>query len=59
LGQLKRLAIHLGVRLTDLSLKKEPEFIRLSFTLLGPEEREAQFHQSLADLKDIIEFKVE
>ncbi len=59
LGQLKRLAIHLGVRLADLSLKKEPEFIRLSFTLLGPEEREAQFHQSLADLKDIIEFKVE
>ncbi len=59
LGQLKRLALHQGVKLADLTLKREGEFSRVSFTLLGAEEREVQFHQSLADLGDILEIKVD
>lgn len=59
LGQLKRLALHQGVRLTDLALKREGEFSRVSFTIVGEEEKEIQFHQSLSDFGDVLEIKVE
>lgn len=59
LGQLKRLALHQGVRLADLALKREGEFSRVSFTVVGAEEKELQFHQSLCDLGDVLEVKVE
>lgn len=59
LGQLKRLALHQGVRLADLTLKREGEFSRVSFTVVGAEEKELQFHQSLCDLGDVLEVKVE
>lgn len=59
LGQLKRLALHQGVRLADLALKREGEFSRVTFTVVGAEEKELQFHQSLSDLGDVLEVKVE
>lgn len=59
LGQLKRLALHQGVKLGDLTLKREGEFSRVSFTIVGAEEKELQFHQSLGDLGDVLEVKVE
>ncbi|MCX7974692.1 MAG: MgtC/SapB family protein [Candidatus Aminicenantes bacterium] len=59
LGQLKKLALHQGVKLTDLTLKKEGEFSLVTFALSGPEEKELQFQNSLNDLGDILEIKVD
>lgn len=58
-GQLKRLALHSGVRLNDFTLKKEDEWMFIRFTLVGPEEREIQFHQSLVDLGQVAEVKID
>lgn len=58
-GNLRKLALHLGVRMADFTLKKDQEFTILSFTVIAPEDRESQFHQSLLDLGDIVEFRVE
>jgi len=59
LGQLKRLALHQGIRLADLALRREGEFSRVTFTVTGAEEKEIQFHQSLSELEDVLEIKVE
>ncbi len=59
LGHLKKLALHLGVRLTDFTLKKEGGFFLITFSLIGPEEKESQFHQGLIDLGEIVELKIE
>lgn len=58
-GQLKRLALHSGVRLTDFTLKKEHEMMIVNFTVVGAEERELQFHQSLIDLGQVAELKID
>lgn len=59
LGQLKKLALHLGVKLADLTLKREGEYNLITFTLSGPEEKELQFQHNLSDLGDILEIKIE
>ncbi|MDD8020679.1 MAG: MgtC/SapB family protein [Acidobacteriota bacterium] len=59
LSRLKKLSFHHGVRLEHLSLKKEGSSLAVSFTAIGPEDKEQEFNAAVLDLGDLEEFRVD
>jgi putative Mg2+ transporter-C (MgtC) family protein len=59
LNRVRKMGIHHGVKLDRVVLRREGRLHVLSFTLLGPEEKDREFSQSLLALGDIEELKVE
>lgn len=59
LAELKKLSSRYGIRLEDLSLKKEKEFSYLSFNFSSLAEKEKEFSKQLIRLGEIKEIKVE
>ena len=56
---LRKLIFHLGLKLAELNLKKEKNVFNVIIAFSSSEEKERQFHQSLFDLGDVLEIKVE
>jgi len=56
---LKKLALHEGLRFQDLNLRKEGNTSIVDFTFPATEEKEQKFNQSLLNLEEILEIKIE
>jgi len=56
---LRKLVFHLGLKLAELNLKKERNVFHVSVVFSSSEEKERQFNQSLYDLGEILEIKIE
>jgi len=56
---LRKLIFHLGLKLAELNLKKERNVSIVSLSFSSSEEKERQFNQSLFDMGEIIEIKIE
>lgn len=56
---LRKLIFHLGLKMAELNLKKERNMSIISFSFASSEEKEREFHQSLYDLADIVEIKID
>jgi putative Mg2+ transporter-C (MgtC) family protein len=56
---LRKLIFHLGLRLAELNLKKERNVFSVSVAFSSSEEKERQFNQSLYDLGEILEIKID
>jgi len=59
LVNLKKLAIRAGLKLEELELRKQGELSIISFSFSSSEEKEQKFNQSLIDLGDILEMRIE
>lgn len=59
LNRVRKMGIHHGVKLDRIHLRREGRVHVLTFILLGPEEKDREFSQSLLALGDIEELKVE
>ncbi|MBN2408210.1 MAG: MgtC/SapB family protein [Candidatus Aminicenantes bacterium] len=59
LVNLRKLIFHLGLKLAELNLKKERNVSVVSLSFSSSEEKERQFNQSLFDMGDILEIKIE
>jgi len=59
LTNLRKLIFHLGLRLAELNLKKERNVFNITVAFSSSEEKERQFNQSLYDLGEILEIKIE
>jgi putative Mg2+ transporter-C (MgtC) family protein len=59
LGSLRKLSIHLGVKIEDFHLKREKDIAVVSFGLTASEDKEQEFSQSLSEIGDILEIKIE
>lgn len=58
LDSIKRLALHEGLKLGDISFKKEGNLAVLSFSFSASEEKEQKFNQSLLKLDGILELNI-
>jgi len=56
---LRKLIFHLGLKLAELDLKKEKNVFHVTLAFSSSEEKERQFNQSLFDLGEILEIKIE
>jgi putative Mg2+ transporter-C (MgtC) family protein len=56
---LRKLIFHLGLKLAELNLKKERNVTIVTLAFSSSEEKERQFNQSLFDMGEIIEIKIE
>jgi putative Mg2+ transporter-C (MgtC) family protein len=56
---LRKLIFHLGLKLAELNLKKERNISIVTLSFSSSEEKERQFNQSLFDMGEIIEIKIE
>ncbi len=56
---LRKLIFHLGLKLAELNLKKERNVSIVSLSFSSSEEKERQFNQSLFDMGEILEIKIE
>lgn len=56
---IKKLALHEGLKFRDLSLKKEEDFTIISLSFQTSEEKEQRFNQGLLNLKEISEIKID
>ncbi|OGD18087.1 MAG: hypothetical protein A2W03_14550 [Candidatus Aminicenantes bacterium RBG_16_63_16] len=56
---LRKLIFHLGLKLAELNLKKERNIFHVTIVFSSSEEKERQFNQSLYDLGEILEIKIE
>ena len=59
LMNLKKLSLHLGLKLEEIHLKRDKEFSILSFSLSTLEEKEQKFNQSLLELGEVVELRIE
>jgi putative Mg2+ transporter-C (MgtC) family protein len=59
LNNVKKLALHEGVKFDELSLKKEENFAILNLSFQAIEEKEQKFNKSLLNLAEILEIKIE
>ncbi len=59
LTNIKKLALHEGLRFRDITLKKEGDFSFINFSFPATEEKEQKFNQDLLQIEDIFEIKVE
>lgn len=59
LNRIKRLALHEGLRLRDLSQRREGGFAVIHFAFPAAEDREQSFSQSLTQLEEIVEIKID
>ncbi len=56
---LRKLIFHLGLKLAELNLKKERNVTIVKLSFSSSEEKERQFNQSLFDMGEIVEIKIE
>jgi putative Mg2+ transporter-C (MgtC) family protein len=56
---LRKLVFHLGLKLAELNLKKERNISIVTLAFSSSEEKERQFNQSLFDMGEILEIKIE
>lgn len=56
---LRKLIFHLGLKLAELNLKKERNVSVVTLSFSSSEEKERQFNQSLFDMGEILEIKIE
>ncbi len=56
---LRKLIFHLGLKLSELNLKKERNISIVTLSFSSSEEKERQFNQSLFDMGEILEIKIE
>jgi putative Mg2+ transporter-C (MgtC) family protein len=56
---LRKLIFHLGLKLAELNLKKERNVSIVTLSFSSSEEKERQFNQSLFDMGEILEIKIE
>jgi putative Mg2+ transporter-C (MgtC) family protein len=56
---LRKLIFHLGLKLAELNLKKERNVSIVTLAFSSSEEKERQFNQSLFDMGEILEIKIE
>ncbi len=56
---LRKLIFHLGLKLAELNLKKERNVSVVTLSFSSSEEKERQFNQSLFDMGEIVEIKIE
>lgn len=59
LVNLRKLIFHLGLKLAELNLKKERNVSVVTLSFSSSEEKERQFNQSLFDMGEIVEIKIE
>jgi putative Mg2+ transporter-C (MgtC) family protein len=59
LVNLRKLIFHLGLKLAELNLKKEKNISVVTLSFSSSEEKERQFNQSLFDMGEILEIKIE
>lgn len=59
LVNLRKLIFHLGLKLAELNLKKERNVSIVTLAFSSSEEKERQFNQSLFDMGEILEIKIE
>jgi putative Mg2+ transporter-C (MgtC) family protein len=59
LSQLKKMALHEGIKFREISQKKEGNFSVISFSFPASEEKEQKFNHSLSNLEEILEIKIE
>ena len=59
LVNLRKLIFHLGLKLDELNLKKERNVSVVTLSFSSSEEKERQFNQSLFDMGEILEIKIE
>ncbi len=55
---IKKLALHEGIRIRELTLKKEKDLSIADFAFSCTQEKEQKFNQGLLELKDILEIKI-
>lgn len=56
---LRKLIFHLGLKLAELNLKKERNVSVVTLSFSSSEDKERQFNQSLFDMGEILEIKIE
>ncbi|MGQ9673194.1 MAG: MgtC/SapB family protein [Candidatus Aminicenantales bacterium] len=56
---LRKLIFHLGLKMAELNLKKERNVSVITLSFAASEEKEREFHQSLYDMADILEIKID
>ncbi len=59
LNTIKKLALHEGFRLDELSLKKEGNIAFLSLSFHATDEKEQKFTESLLNVAEVLEMKIE
>jgi len=59
LTDLKQLTSELGIKLEDLSLRKEKESCQVSFHFQSPSKKEQKFGERIKGFGEILEFKVD
>jgi putative Mg2+ transporter-C (MgtC) family protein len=59
LRSLRRLSIHLGVKIEDFQLRRDKDIAVVTFALNAPEDKEQEFSQSLSEIGDILEIKID
>jgi len=59
INNLKKLSLHLGLRLEEIHLKKEKDYSILTFSLSATEEKEQKFNHSLLELGEVVELRIE
>lgn len=56
---IKKIALHEGIKFKEISHKKEGPFSIISFAFEASFEKEQSFYNSLTDLKEITELKID
>jgi putative Mg2+ transporter-C (MgtC) family protein len=59
LNNIKKLALHEGIRFKEIKQKKEANIFIIQFTFPSTEEKEQKFYQTLSNLKEIVELKID
>jgi putative Mg2+ transporter-C (MgtC) family protein len=59
LSNIKKIALHEGIKFRELTLKKEQSLAIVDLSFSSTEEKEQKFNQSLFDIQEISEIKIE
>ena len=59
LANIKKIALHEGIRFRELTLKKEENLAVVDLSFSSAEDKEQKFSQSLFDVQEILEIKIE
>lgn len=59
LPALRRTALHYGIKMERLAVKKDGDGLALSFTFAAPEEKELDFAQSILGIKGVDDLRVD
>lgn len=59
LSSIRKISFHHGVKLERLSLRREGASVVVNFSIAGPEDKEQEFNDSIMNLGELEEFKVD